>query len=298
MLAVAGAASVAVLSAQQQAPTFRSGVKTVSVYATVADGSGRLVPNLTKDDFQVFDDGKPAPITVFYNDPQFIKAVVMLDESGSMVNNIELVKDGAEQFLIRLLPQDRARIGSFEDKIIISPEFTNDRDGLIHFMRNDLQYGNGTLLWEAVDQAMDALAPLDGRRVVVVFTDGYDETSPHATFDGVLKRAREQNFMVYAIGFHSRYRGGFNGAMIESSPDSGLKKLAAETGGGYTELDQAHIADLNGTFTRIVEELHSQYVIGFSPETLDGKVHTIDVKLKPSGLIARARKTYVASEDK
>ncbi len=290
VVAIAGA----VVPAQQ---IFKSAVSTVSVYATVSDKSGRLIPNLTKDDFEVFDNKKPEPISVFYNDPQFIKVVVMLDESGSMVNNIEMVKDGAEQFLMRLLPQDQARIGSFEDKIILSPSFTNDRDSLIRFLREDLQYGNGTLLWEAINRGMDALAPLDGRRVVLVFTDGYDETSPHASFDSVLKRAQAQSFMVYAIGFHSRYRGGPNGSMVESAPDGGLRKLAAETGGGYFELRQAQAADLGSTFTRVIEELHSQYMIGFTPEALDGKVHALDVRVKQTGMTARARTSYVASQD-
>ena len=145
-------------AAAQQSPVFKAGVQTVSLFATVTDASGRLIPDLAKEDFEIFDNSRSQAVTLFVNDVQFIKVVVMLDESGSMVNNIATVKNGAEQFLLRLLPGDRARIGSFEDKLIVSPEFTNDRDALIRFLEDKLQYGNGTRLWDAVDFSMSALS--------------------------------------------------------------------------------------------------------------------------------------------
>jgi Ca-activated chloride channel family protein len=292
-LVVAAAVTVA---AQQ--PTFKAGIQTVSLFATVTDATGRLVPDLSKDDFEIFDNNKPQAVTLFVNEVQFLKVVVMLDESGSMVNNIGRVKDGAEQFLLRLLPGDRARIGSFEDKIIVSPDFTNNRDELIRFLKEELQYGNGTRLWDAVDLSMSELSELDGRRVVLVFTDGGDDPGPgkHVSFDTVLKRAQAEAYMVYAIGFHSKCRCGSGGRMIETDPDPSLKKIAAESGGGYFELKEG--ADLSSTFTRVAQELHSQYVIGFTPENMDGKLHALQVRVKRPGMTARARKSYIASPEK
>ncbi|HEV3217028.1 MAG TPA: VWA domain-containing protein [Vicinamibacterales bacterium] len=292
-LVVAAAVTVA---AQQ--PTFKAGIQTVSLFATVTDATGRLVPDLSKDDFEIFDNNKPQAVTLFVNEVQFIKVVVMLDESGSMVNNIARVKDGAEQFLLRLLPGDRARIGSFEDKIIVSPDFTNNRDELVRFLKEELQYGNGTRLWDAVDLSMSELSELDGRRVVLVFTDGGDDPGPgkHVSFDTVLKRAQAEAYMVYAIGFHSKCRCGSGGRMIETDPDPSLKKIAAESGGGYFELKEG--ADLSSTFTRVAQELHSQYVIGFTPENMDGKLHALQVRVKRPGMTARARKSYIASPEK
>jgi Ca-activated chloride channel homolog len=289
---------VGIVSASVQQPIFKTGTQTVPVFATVTDATGRLIPNLTSDDFEIFDNNKSQPVTLFTNDLQFIKVVVMLDESGSMVNNIARVRDGAEQFLLRLLPDDRARIGSFEDKIIASPEFTNDRNELIRFLKDDLQYGNGTRLWDAVDFSMSALSGLDGRRVVLVFTDGGDDPGPgkHMSYGAVLKRAQTEGYMVYAIGFHSKCRCGTDGRMIETDPDPSLKKIAAESGGGYFELKEG--ADLSSTFTRVAQELHSQYVIGFTPENLDGKLHALQVRVKRPGMTARARKSYFASPDK
>ena len=81
--------------------------------------------------------------------------------------------------------------------------------------------------------------------------------------------------------------------MEHSRPDTGLKKLADDTGGGYFQMKKG--TDLNEAFTRVAQELHSQYVLGFSPETLDGKVHKLDVRVKKAGMSARARKTYVAA---
>src|ERR1700736_1172119 len=112
-------------AAQQQPPFFRAATRTVPLFATVTDATGRLVPDLAKEDFEIFDNNKSQAVTLFVNDLQFIKVVLMLDESGSMVNNIARVKDGAEQFLLRLLPDDLARLGSFEDKILVSTELTS-----------------------------------------------------------------------------------------------------------------------------------------------------------------------------
>jgi Ca-activated chloride channel homolog len=286
-----------VTAGAQQPPVFKASTQTVSLFATVTDASGRLIPQLAKEDFEILDNNKPQTVTLFVNDVQFIKVVVLLDESGSMVNNLDRVKDGAEQFLLRLLPQDRARIGSFEDKIIVSPEFTNDRDALIRFLQEKLQYGNGTRLWDAVDTGMSALSGLEGRRVVLVFTDGGDDPGPgkHVKYDTVLKRAEAEGYMVYAIGFHSKCRCGYNGRMTETDPDPSLKKIAAESGGGYFELKEGD--DLSSTFTRVALELHSQYVIGFTPERRDGKLHTLQVRVRRPGMTARTRKSYIASLD-
>jgi Ca-activated chloride channel family protein len=96
--------------------------------------------------------------------------------------------------------------------------------------------------------------------------------------------------MVYAIGLESEY---FNGQQrVRSSPDRGLRKLTEDTGGGFFLLKKTD--DLGETFTRVAQELHSQYVLGFSPETLDGKIHKLEVRVKKAGMNARARKTYVA----
>lgn len=275
------------LSAQQ--PTFRTSTQVVSLFATVTDGQNRLVPELTKDDFTVLDNDKPQELLVFQSETQPITVVVMLDTSGSMTGSIKLLKEAAEQFVGRLLPEDKAAVGAFNDKIELSANFSNDRDGLITEIR-DLDFGNGTRLYDALNESLNQLRGIDGRRVVLVFTDG-DDTASRIGRGTIMDRARAEEVMIYAIGLQSEY---FDGArVVRSRPDSGLRRLADETGGGYFELKQT--ADLGPTFTRVAQELHSQYVLGFEAQQLDGKVHKLTVKMKQAGMTARARRSYVAS---
>jgi Ca-activated chloride channel homolog len=277
--------------ATQETQKFKSGTQTVPLYVTVTDATRRLVPELVQEDFEILDNGKPQSITLFDNEVRPITAVVMLDTSGSMTLALDLVKKASEQFLIRLLPDDRGRVGAFNDKIEFFPSdrFTGNRDELIGYLK-ELDFGYPTRLYDAVDQSIDKLEPIEGRRVVVVFTDG-DDTASKAGQGDVLDRARLLEVMVYAIGLESDY---FNGVQrVRTRPDRGLKKLAEETGGGFYELKQTD--ELGATFTRVAQELHSQYVLGFSPEKLDGKVHKLDVRVKKPGMTARARKSYVAA---
>jgi Ca-activated chloride channel family protein len=270
------------------AQVFRSTTQTVAIYATVLDSDSHLVTDLNEKAFEVYDNGVLKPLTLFKSDVQPITVVVMLDTSGSMTFDIELLKDAAERFVLRMLPADRARVGSFNEKIFISPQFTSNRDELIRIIHNDLDFGNGTYLWDALDKSMSAIANETGRRVVLLFTDGEDDKSQVTNFKTVLGRAVNEDFMIYAIGKQT------NVANHLTHPDRNLPPLAAETGGGYYGLKVG--ADLNSTFTKVADELHRQYVLGFSADNLDGKVHKLDVRLKVPGMTVRARKSYLASK--
>jgi len=261
----------------------------VALYVTVMDGTKRLVPDLVQDDFEVYDNGKLQTLTSFDNEPLPISVVVMLDTSGSMTLALDLVKSAAEQFLIRMMPEDQGMVGAFNDKIKFLPEgFTNSRDELIRSLK-DLDFGYPTRLYDAVNQSMAQLKGIPGRKVVLVFTDG-DDTASRVGLGNVIERARAEEVMVYAIGLESHFMN------QHTKPDGGLRKIADETGGGYFELKKT--ADLAPTFTKVASELHSQYVIGFSPSQLDNRVHKLMVKMKPAGLTARARKSYLATADK
>jgi len=274
----------------QQRPTFRSTQTAVPVFVTVTDAQQRLVTDLVRDDFEIYDNDKLQPLVVFDNAPRPINVVIMLDTSGSMELNLPLVRRAAEQFLVRMFPGDKGKVGAFNDKVQIMASFTEDRDALISQV-HDLDFGNGTHLWDAMIEALDGLKDVDGRRVVLIFTDGMDEGSKTG-MGAVLDRAREEEAMVYAIGLESVY---FNGAArVRTKPDGGLRKLAAETGGGYFQLDKS--AELGSTFTRVAQELHSQYTLGFTPTVLDNKSHKLVVKLKQPGMTARARRSYVARD--
>jgi len=286
---VAALGLMALVLHAQQAPTFRAGTKIVPLFVTVTDETRRLVPGLAREDFEILDDDKPQAVSVFSREILPVTVVVMLDTSGSMTANIRLVRQGAEAFFLRMLPHDRGRAGAFNDKIQLVSEMTGDRDELVSSLE-DVDFGNGTRLYDAVGAALDELKGVDGRRVVLVFTDG-DDTASKTRFGTVLERARIEETMVYAIGLESNY---FDGQrQVRTRPDPSLRKLADETGGGYFELKRTD--QLTSTFTRVSEELHSQYVLGFSPEARDGKLHRLEVRVKRPGMKARARKSYVAS---
>ena len=257
------------------------------VYVTVTDAERHLVADLIKDDFDILDNGKPVPIVLFDAEVQPISVVTMLDTSGSMTGSLDLLKAAAEQFLIRLLPHDRGMVGAFNDKIQFVSPLTSDRDDLVSSLQ-DIGFGNPTRLFDAIDASLEQLKPIEGRRVVLIFTDGEDTFSKIGS-GTVLDRARTDEVMIYSIGLQSVY---FNGQrQVRTQPDRILKKLSDETGGGYFELKRTD--DLGPTFTRVAQELHSQYSLAFAPAA-DGKVHKLEVVLKRPGLTARARRSYQA----
>lgn len=276
----------------QDQPVFRAGSRIeVPIYATVIDSSGRIVTDLQKEAFTVLDEGKPVELTTFSNAPLPFTAVVMLDTSASMTNNLEFLNRAAEQFLIRLHPTDRAQVGAFNDKIQLSGQFTNDRDDLIDAL-DELQFGNPTRLNDAIGVSLDALKDIEGRRVILMFSDGED-TSSKTSFRTMLERARDEEVMVYAIGLESEYLQGTR--MTRTRPSRDLRRIADETGGGYFELKRT--AELAPTFTRVAQELRSQYLLGFAPANLDGKLHRLEVRVR-GGHSIRARRNYLATPDR
>jgi Ca-activated chloride channel family protein len=298
------AAAAGLTAAAQQQPTFHGGSETVRVFATVTDRDGRLVTNLTKEQFEVRDDGKPQPIVVFDNSPQPIQLIVLLDVSGSMSGNLPLLRRSCEALFAELGPSDVARVGSFGIDIVISPEFTRDVATLEAALPEEIPRNAPTPLWRAIDTAMSSFdTKSDRRRVVMVLSDGKDEDmtfSRHiVTQVDVIDRARAEDVMVYGIGLRSRMMApmsgglaGLNAAVVGSLPDPGLARTAEESGGGYTDVLPRD--DLGVAFARIVREMHSQYLIGYEPPKRDGKQHKIDVRVTAKGLEPRARKSYVA----
>jgi VWFA-related protein len=306
LIGAAIAPLMVVALASQQQPTFRTGARTVAVYATVTDKDGRLVPDLERDAFEIRDNRRPQPITVFSNDVQPITVVMMLDRSGSMRGNFGLVARAAEEFVRRLRPEDKARIGFFAERIEIQPEsFTSDQQDLLRVLRSDMPITGPTPLWNALDEATGALRGQEGRKVVLLFSDGAD--APNFSFKNrsimdVMRRAQQEDAMVYAIGLQTTIirgptgRGGIGsltGSMTSQRPDPALATVADDTGGGYFELTRAD--DLASTFARVAEELHHQYALGFEPSRLDDKMHQLDVRVNQRGMKVRARKEYFAA---
>jgi VWFA-related protein len=271
-----------------QQSTFRADARTVAVYATVQDGTGRLVPNLTRGDFQVFDDGTPVELTVFSNDVQDITVVLLLDMSASVAREFDRIREASRHFVAQLRPGDRVRIGSFGAEVALSPWLTGDRTRLLRVIDEELWPGGGTPLYAALDAAMTSLQEEPGRRVLLSLTDGADFSAVRRerreTPALVARRAIDGGFMVYAIGLEGP---GLAGSIVG---------LADETGGGRFELTRN--ADLAPTMARVAEELHRQYVLGFVPAQLDGRTHRLEVRMREPRFVARARRSYVAELDR
>lgn len=334
-LVVAAVTMVSLPAQDQTTPVFRANVQTVSVYATVQNRDGRLVPDLTKEDFQILDDGKPAPVTIFSHEIVPITVALMLDMSDSMRDDYDRVRQAASHFVNVLRPEDRVRIGTFGHDVALSPYLTGDKAILHRVLREELWLSHFTALWSGLRAAMDSLDHEAGRRVVLVLTDGGDfctlgiadiwrdfpipvgrtmqlpatpkglpdpsDTPPPAALPppppyqefwnrfpttgcvdkGTVKRqAQTREFLIYAVGLQAQ---GLSQTLVD---------LVDETGGAHIRVSNKNIA---AGFEQIAEELHSQYVLGFSPRAADGATHKLEVKIARRGLTARARKSYVAA---
>ena len=268
--------------------------QTVPSTSRSTDGQAARHRPRCSEDFEVYDNGKLQTLTNFDNETTPITVVVMLDTSGSMTLALDLVKQAAEEFLIRLLPEDKAKVGAFNDKIEVKPAsglpFTNNRDQLIRALKeistSATRRGSGT----RSTTAWTSSKRLDGPQGRARVHRRRRHREQHGRGD-VIDRARVEEVMIYAIGLENEY---FNGSQrVRTSPGSRAETLAEETGGGFFMLKKKD--ELGPTFTRVAQELHSQYVLGFSPESLDGKVHKLEVAVKQPGMTARARKSYVAA---
>ena len=294
------AAIVAPVGAQQQ--VFRSTSDVVPLFVTATDKSGRLITKLTRDDFQVFDNGKVQPLTVFDNSPQPIRLIILIDVSGSMAMSLPLLGAATAEMVGQLAPGDLARIGYFGSEIAISPKFTRDPRELAAWLPRQVPRNQPTPLWAAVDQAINEFnaSGTEGRRVIMVLSDSKDSGpskmgQPFLSPLEIIDRANRDDVMVYGVGVRSALpmnTGDLRAAMASTLPDPSLGRVADDTGGGYFELMPRD--NLQTTFARVADELHQQYLLGFTPPARDGKTHKIEVKLKQDGAKVRVRKSYKA----
>ena len=281
---VAVAFAAATLAAQAQTPRqgFRASVHTVPIYPLVSGADGRLVTDLTADDFIILDNGTPAEVSVFSSQSQPITAALLLDMSSSMDDHLARVRESATGFVRAIGPADRVRIGTFGSEIALSPLLTGDQAVLSRILREELWPGGSTPLWTALDAAMKSLANEPGRRTIVVVTDGVDTSTASQTT--VIDRAIGGLFMVYAIGLEGRGVG------------TKLVDLIGKTGGGHFNLKRAD--DLSAAFDRLTAELRHQYLVGFTPSPLDGRVHELEVRVNKPGVTVQAPKQFVAGTEK
>jgi Ca-activated chloride channel homolog len=297
VVAVLTAASLCApaLLAQTPSPSpFRLEVQAsvVSITAVAYDKAGNFVHGLGPADVQVLEDGVPQALTYFREagpgegqERIPMSVVLVLDTSGSMNRNLRFLQEAASEFLSKLDEGDEAMVVAFNEGVRSSADFTGDVERLEQYVAALEAYG-GTSLYDAVQYGLGRVKDRPGRKAVVVFTDGADNTS-NLKEDEVVDYARSVEATVYSIGFKGET------GMLARSPRGFLRKIAQETGGAYFFPDR--IGDLIALFRKISAELRNEYALAYTPQRPpDNTWRAIQVVVKRPGVEVRVRKGYFA----
>jgi VWFA-related protein len=273
-----------------QTPAFRSGIETVHVTVTVTDANGRLITDLTRNDFEVFEDGRPVPVTQFSDKRVPVSLGLLLDISDSMLGRpIEDARGALDRFVGDLLaPGDEAFVASFNHSPRIVSNWTQPPSALRGTLE-DVKPTGGTAIYDA----LVATAPLFNKRqhtraAMIVISDGADTAS-----DYTLIRARDvvrrTDPFIYAVAIES---GDKRRVSTRVNPDA-LREITGPSG-GYTEVIHSS-ADLGPATERIANELNHQYTLGYTPnKPPDGQWRSIRVRIAERDYYARARRGYFA----
>jgi len=194
----------------------------VTLPVSVTDRDGRYIPNLRKEDFRLWEDGVEQPVAFFSSVDKPFSVVLMLDTSGSTRFRLEEIQDAAITFVNQLRQDDRVMVVSFDDQIRVLSEFTSDRSRLRDAIRRT-HPGDGTKLYDAVDMVMNQrLSNVEGRKAVVLFTDGVDTTSRHASYESNVRDAEELDALIYPVQYDTyQDQGGWGGGGNSRWPGSG-----------------------------------------------------------------------------
>ncbi len=308
--------------------TLKINTSLVTVPVSVMDRYGKYVPNLQRSDFHVFDNGVEQRIAYFAMVDQPFTVVLLIDTSGSTHFRIDEIQDAAISFVNQLKDEDRVMVMSFDDQIRVLTEPTNNRDDLIRAIRR-ARTGGGTRLYDAVDIVLkQKLSQISGRKAVVLFTDGVDTTSHHASYSSTIREAEESEGAVYSVAYDTSgdmpgsgggYPGGRGGIILNFPfPGSGggrggpggggsspgdykrageyLHEIAQESGGRYFRGDT--MVGISSAFSQVAEELRRQYSIGYYPTPVGqpGQRREIKVRVSEPGLVVKARDNYVYAQ--
>ncbi len=270
-------------AAQQQPPTFRSGTTFVPVYATVLGPDGRFLVNLQKDDFEILDNGKPQIITSFSNQSEPIVAVAAWDVSSSLEPFAATSRAAALSLVRGLRTGDRLRFGSFGEEIAFSPLMTDDKPTLERIVNEELWFRGSTQLWGVLERSLALISEEAGRRVVITLTDGRPMRDSRSLQD-VMVAIHRADTMIYALGL--------DGAGLSGD----LRAVAEQSGGGHAVIKGGK--DLEREIETVMTELHHQYLLGFTTDVSDGKLHQLTVRTRILGSKVRSRRGYVADAPK
>jgi Ca-activated chloride channel homolog len=293
----------------------------ITIPVTAMDRDGRYVPNLQKEDFRVWEDGVEQDVAFFQSVDKPFSVVLMLDTSPSTQFRLEDIQDAAISFVNQLRSDDKVMVVSFNDDIRILSEFTTDRRRLHHAIQRS-ETDDGTRLYDAVDMVMNQqLNRVQGRKAIVLFTDGVDTTSRRADFYTNVTDAQELDALIYTVQYDTRQDmnagnfppgkvdiwgtilGGIFGGGRRSSGGTArndydvankyLLELANSTGGREYRADT--LENMTQAFGNVAEELRRQYSIGYYPKRAPqaGQRRFIRVRARQPNLAVRTRDSYI-----
>jgi VWFA-related protein len=307
----------------------------VAMPVAVLDKDGRFITGLQQRDFKIFENGVEQKIEYFQSVEQPFSVVLMLDVSPSTQFRIDEIQNSAITFIDKLRAGDRVMVVAFDEKTRVLTPFTSDR----YVLRNAIRQaavGNGTSLYEAVDQVINRhLAQVEGRKAVVLFSDGVDTTSRRANFESTLRAAEEADALIYTVRYDTSGFGAAGGGspqpqrrpsgrvtmgdilaqiIIGATIGSGggsighsrgeyekgreyMDGLAQNSGGRKFEADT--IVNVDAAFSSIAEELRRQYSIGYYPENVGkiGERKQIRIRVMRPGVSVRAKNSYIVGRN-
>ncbi len=276
----------------------------VTIPVSVFDRNGLYIPNLKQSNFSIFEDGKEQEIAYFGTTEKPFTVILLIDTSPSTAYKIEEIQRAAIAFVDQLKPQDSVMVIEFDGNVHVLTEITKDRYKIYKAI-GKADFGLGTSLYDAVDFSLQKrLAKIEGRKAVVLFTDGVDTTSTKSSYDRTILKAEEADALVFPIYYNTinDLQGNvFNGVLLRPVPASDyalgrqyLEDLAAYTGGRVFR-PEAVPGGLTAAFEGIAEELRRQYNIGYIPSE-DGKPgerKQIKVRVDRPNLAIRSRDSYI-----
>ena len=286
-------AGAATAPAGEVISTTKSAPFTIPV--TAIDEDGRPVGRLARRDFHLYDDGVEQEIVGFSPAEEPFQVALLIDTSRSTLSKLKDMQEAAVGFVERLRPQDRVIIVSFDDQVYVDTEMTDSRDEWRRAIRGT-RVGRGARLFDAIDLTFtERLSRLEGRKAIVLLTDGVDTASRHATARSTIARAEAAGALVYPVQYLSRlepravFDHDLRGRERGEEGRYFYLELAERSGGTFHRADTP--ADLELVFRQVAEDLSHQYWLSYYPAEVagGGKPRRIRVSVGRPGVFVRAR---------
>src|SRR5688572_542572 len=288
----------------------------ITIPVSVFDRNGLYIPNIQQNEFKIFEDGVEQEIAYFGTSDKPFTVVLLLDTSASTRYRIDEIRAGAKAFVDQLKPQDRVIVVEFNERIRVLAELSNERQTIYRGI-DRADFGDGTSLYDAVDQTLrKLLKDIEGRKAVVLFTDGVDTTSRKATYDTTLDQVEESDIMFFPIYYNTFIenrgsmpsRSTFPQIIVSgvglSAGEYAVGKRYVEELAAYTGGRVFHPASTPGGLSRafegIAEELRRQYNVGYIPKSdgTPGQRKSIRVRVSRPNLVVRSRDSYIVGRTK